>query len=120
MLTRACLALLILLSMAQSGDTRVRFRWPHRIVTDRDSTTWIVLVDRYPEHRLLTLAAVQDGDVVRRSDVQLEGEHAARVHRIEWRGGLPAGDIQIAAIVYSQTEEVGRAVVPVQVIAMLP
>jgi hypothetical protein len=113
-------ALLAYCALAAGDPPRVKFLWPTRFTTDQMGTAWIVVVERHPEHRQLALVAV-DGDVViRRSDVQLEGEKAPRVHRIEWRGALPAGELTIAALVFSSTNEVARATVPITVAQMRP
>ena len=108
------------LSAALSGPAQVRFLWPTRVVTDQMGTTWIVIVEPHADNRALVLAAYEGDIPVRRTDVQLEGDKAARTHRIEWRGGLPPGELQIVAGVFSNNEQLGRAVVPLTVVQMSP
>lgn len=103
----------------QAGDTaRVKFLWPTRFTTDQHGTAWIIQVEPHAENRLLALVAVEGDFQVRRTDIQLEGDQAARTHRIEWRSPLPAGELVIAALVFSSTKEVARATVPITVTAL--
>jgi hypothetical protein len=121
MLTRACLVALILVATAvQAGDTRVRFLRAHRIITDRESVRWIVQVDQHADNRHLFVTAVEGDLVVRSSYEQLDGVEARRTRWIDW-GPLPAGELSIVAEVKAGDQQLlGRAVVPVQVISMLP
>lgn len=112
-------ALFSLCALAAGDPPRVSFWLAHRIVTDQEHVRWIVRVEPHAENRVLIVAAY-DGDIwVRRTDIQLEGEHARRTHYIDWRP-LPAGELVILAVVLSGTKEVARATVPVTVTAMRP
>lgn len=80
------IVLYALLSFA-SNEPRVSFVRPHRIVTEDDATRWQIRVEPHAENRLLIVAAVEGGEVVRRSDEQLDGDKAPRTRWIDWRGG---------------------------------
>jgi hypothetical protein len=115
----ACLFLLSA-TLAQAGDTaRVRFLYPTRMTTDEMGTVWQVIVERDSAHRLLVLSAHDGEFTVRRTDVQLEGDRARRVHRVDWRP-LPAGELLVVASVFDTERLVERATVPVRVIQMRP
>src|SRR3990167_9623858 len=65
-----------------------------------------VRVNPHPDNRTLVVEAA--GVLYRRSDVPLEGEHAALRHVIEWRS-LDAGEYTVIATVLSSTRIRGQA-----------
>jgi hypothetical protein len=112
--------LIFVATVAQAGDTRVRFLWPQRLTDDQSWTIWTIQVEPHPDNRLLILAAYDGDGPVRRSFIELEGERAKRTHRIEWRTGLPAGELLIVATVLGSQKELARATVPITVVGMRP
>lgn len=109
--------LVFALLVLQSGHpARVAIVRPMNFVQEREYIRYMVQVDPQAENRLLVVAAV-DGDVVRQSKEALDGESAPRTRWIEWKTGLPAGEYQVVAAVFDSTKEVGRASVPLTVIA---
>ena len=99
------LALLLSIAIFQTSDSappRVAFLKPYpRIVSDQNGLELKVSVDPRPENRLLIVAAIDDGgEVVRRSDEQLEGDRSPRTRWVRWRSGLPSGDLLIIGEVW--------------------
>lgn len=87
----------------------VRILFAPAIVTDQDQVVVEVWVEPNVDNRWLIVAAC-DGDwCARRSDVTLDGDRAAAVHRIEWRAGLPAGELRLVAAVGYGDRELARA-----------
>jgi hypothetical protein len=120
MARRALLTLILCFASLNAGDSaRVRFLWPTIHATDQQSTTWLVVVEPVDENRHLYLRAL-DGDFVARSSyVQLDGERAAKTHRIAW-GPLPAGELTILATVENSTRIVATAKTTLRVIGFGP
>lgn len=98
-----------MLSLAFSAPRRIDILFAPSIITDQESVTIEVWVTAKPEHRWLIIMACDRESCVRRSDVNLEGAETAQVHRIEWRSGLPAGDLLVVASVHSTSRELARA-----------
>jgi hypothetical protein len=85
-----------------SSDDGVRFLRPALMVTDQMSTVWTVQVDPKPEYRLLVVGAADGEEVIRCTDIQLDGAKARRTQdRFIWRP-LPAGEMVIIAAVSVQ------------------
>lgn len=105
--------------IADSAPPRIAFLKPYpRIVNDRNGLEVKVRVEPYPENRLLIIAALDaSGEVVRRSDEQLDGESAPRTRWVRWRSGLPAGDLLVIAEVWDRQKPLARVSIPLCVIA---
>lgn len=107
-----------ILSLALSTPRTIEILFAPAVVTDQDSIAIEVWVTAKPEHRrLVIMACGAGGGCVRRSDITLDGAEAAQVYRIEWRSGLPAGDLWLIASVHSQARELARASRPITVIS---
>lgn len=113
------LILLVLALVLQSGlstPTRVSIIRPAYFVREYEYIRWQVQIEPHAENRLLVVAAV-DGDVVRQTKEQLDGDAAPRTRWIEWKHGIPAGEYQVIAVLYSQANEIARATVPLTVLS---
>lgn len=75
--------------------------------TDQQSLTIRVRVEPDPENRRLTLAAVQDDVIVRRSDEDLDGAAAPRTRWVTWYP-LPEGEFVLVAVVWGTGYQRGR------------
>ena len=92
----------------------VSFLRPRAFASDREDIYIQVQVEPHAANRSLVVAAVDADFVVRRTDVELEGDRAARTHRFWWRS-LPPGEYIMLAVT-----ERGRAQHPLQVIGTVP
>ena len=117
------LAALLTVALFQIGDSkappRVEFLKPiPRWVSDRDLIPYKVRVEAHSENRLLRFVAVDrlDGAEVSLSEEQLAGERAPRTRTL-WRR-MPAGDLWLVAEVWDSQKPLGRAQIPLCVIAM--
>lgn len=75
-----------------------------------------VQVEPHEANRVLMVAAVDGGDVMRRSDEQLEGARSARTRWIEW-DGIGAGEYTAVAVVRRADGSEARAQAPFRVIS---
>ena len=91
----------------------VSFLRPRAFASDREDIYIQVQVEPHAANRSLVVAAVDADFVVRRTDVELDGERAARTHRFWWRS-LPVGEYVLLAVT-----ERGLAQHPLQVIGTL-
>ena len=96
--------------------SRVSIVRPVRFAQENQYLRYQIQIDPQSENALLVVAAV-DGDVVRRSREDLDGENAPRTRWIEWKHGLPAGEYTVLAIVYNSSREVARASAELSVMA---
>ena len=116
------LAALLVIAGLQIGDSappRVAFLKPiPRFVSDRDLIPYKVRIEPEAANRLLRFVAVDrlDGAEVSLSEFQLEGEKAPRTRTL-WRR-MPAGDLWLIAEVWDSQKPLGRAQIPLCVIAM--
>ena len=92
----------------------VSFLRPRAFASDREDIYIQVQVEPHAANRSLVIAAVDADFVVRRTDVELEGERAARTHQFWWRS-LPEGDYVLLAVT-----ERGRAQHPLHVLGTVP
>lgn len=103
---------------ALKNEPRVAFLKPiPRVVSSRDEISFKVRVEPQPENRLLIVAAIDEsGEVVRRTDEQLDGLTAPRTRWLRWTA-LPAGDLLIVAEAWDSQKPLGKASTPLCVTA---
>ena len=113
-----CLGCLWLALAGLANVPRVAFLHPPALVSEDALVTYYVRVLRHEDNRLLIVAAMAEDGMVSETRRQLDGAHSAPLVNVNWR--LPAGEMQLVAAVFSQTEQVGRAVHPLVVYAVGP
>jgi hypothetical protein len=99
--TRALiLCTLALLGLALASEKAVEIRSRHAFIPSDASVDYLVVVPQHPDNRRLVFAAVdtEDGNEVRRTEVELDGAHAERSRWFRWR--LPTGRLQLIAGLY--------------------
>lgn len=107
-------ALLIAVCVVQLGDgsDRVAFLKPiPRLVRAADQVSFKIRIQADPSNRLLITAAIDDaGEIVRRSDEQLD-DHSPVTRWVRW-SHLPAGDLSVVAEVWDAQKPLGKASIP--------
>ena len=98
--------------------TRVAFVNPPAFVPETEIVTYYVRVPRHEENRLLIVGAFDGSERVTETRREFHGVNSQAMWNIEWR--LPAGELEIVAAVFSQTEQVGRDSRRVTVYSRLP
>ena len=107
--------IVLMLWFLLAGEVKpVSFLRPRAFATDREDIYIQVQVEPHAVNRSLVIAAVDADFVVRRTDVELDGERAARTHQFWWRS-LPEGEYMMLAVT-----ERGRAQHPLHVIGTVP
>lgn len=110
------IAVVVLLAMTDQPK-RVEILRYTRYAWDDEAVTIVVRVARDGKNRSLRIAALDDGDIVRSSYIQLDGEAARQTYWIEWKS-LPAGELSVVAeVTGSDGKSVGRVVVPMTVVS---
>jgi hypothetical protein len=87
---------ILLSAVAVDADAGLKMRVSPNVAVAPTDVFIYVFVERHPDNRLLRVLAESDG-FSRSSDVQLEGEHSARLTIIRYRQ-LPAGIYDVEAI----------------------
>ena len=119
MIRALALVLVVVWLVFQSGivtPSRVSIVRPVRFIQENQYVRWQIQIDPQAENAALVVAAV-DGDVVRSTREQLDGELAPRTRWIEWKHGLPAGEYTVVAVLFNSTREVARASTELSVMA---
>ena len=106
----------VLLLVALQPPSRVSIVRPVRFVQEHQYLRYQIQIDPQSENAALVVAAV-DGDVVRSTREQLDGESAPRTRWIEWKHGLPAGEYTVVAVLFNSSREVARASTELSVMA---
>lgn len=103
---------------ALKNEPRVAFLKPlPRVVSSRDEVSFKIRVEPDMANRLLIAAAIDEGgEVVRRSDEQLDGALAPRTRWVRW-SSLPAGDLLVIAEVWDGQKPLSKARTPLCVTA---
>lgn len=111
-------ALWLMLAALKHEPPRVAFLKPTpRIVRSDDEIGFKVAVEPRSENRLLVVAAIDEGgEVVRRSDEQLDGAASPRTRWVRWTA-LPAGDLLVIAEAWDGQKPLARARTPLCVMA---
>jgi len=102
----ACLVVGILCAPADIGagePPRIAIVRAPVFVSEGEWIRVFVQVTPHPDNLAFILAAVDEGGTVRQSLVQLEGDTAARSWWIDWREGLPAGELELVAVLITKT-----------------
>jgi hypothetical protein len=88
---------LALAGLAFASEQAVSIQSQHHFVPSSSTVRWQVRIAKHPDNRLLVFTATDrdDGSEVRRTEEQLDGEHAALVRWIAWR--LAAGNLILSA-----------------------
>ena len=111
------LLLALLWLLAGSDPPRIAIVRAPAVLFERDAIRVFVQVEPHAENRGFILAAVDEGGSVRQSLVQLEGADAPRSWWIDWREGLPAGEMELVAVLMTKDGPGPRARRPLQVLA---
>lgn len=88
---------LALLGLALASEQAVEIRSSHHFISSAATVRWPIRIAKHPDNRTLVFTATDrdDGSEVRRTEEQLDGEHAALVRWIAWR--LSAGNLVLTA-----------------------
>jgi hypothetical protein len=84
-----------------ADDSKVTVRVTPLVRLDRGDARGLVMVPRHSDNRVLRVI-LESEDYYSRSDIQLDGEEAARSHNLYWRG-LPPGIYWVTVEVYGST-----------------
>lgn len=90
------------------------------ILFEGDWVKVLVQVDPHADNRGFWLLAVDGEAIVRRSLTQLEGDRAARSWWIDWKTGLPAGELELVAVLVTKDGLGPRDRRALQVLSRLP
>jgi hypothetical protein len=117
--TRVAIALALLtLGAVSAPRIAIGARTPS-FIPERTYVRVFVQVEPHPDNRAFILAAI-DGDVaVSQTRKQLDGDQAARSWWIDWREGLPAGELDLVAVLITTNGERPRARRPIHVLSTL-
>ena len=112
---RLLVPLLLVALMAPSPRVSI-VRAPNH-VWDDEPVVLMVQVEPDADNRLLVIAALDEGLVIRQSTEQLDGDKARRTRWVRWER-LSAGELMITAIVITvDGKQGGRAQRPITVLA---
>lgn len=117
-MTRGALLIAVVVLLAMSAPSkRLEILRYTSVAWEDEEVLIVVRVDPQPANRWLTVYASDDGEVVRQSRIQLDGEQAMRTHWIRYR--LPAGELIITVALSDSQRVIARASAPMRVLSRL-
>lgn len=107
------LVLFALFGLALASEKAVEIRNRHAFIPSTAKVRYGIRVQKHEDNRLLRFQAVDqdDGNVVRSTEEQLDGEAAPLYREIEWM--LPTGDLLLIAQLYGINGRQARDSMPV-------
>ena len=111
--------LLALVSLGAGEPARIAIVRAAAFVVEREWVRVFVQVEPHADNRAFILAAVDEGGaIVSRTFKPLEGADAARSWWIDWKEGLPAGELELVAILETTKGQGPRARRPIRVLSV--